>query len=61
MFADAFAVNRFSRIGVGKTPSCAGNSPSVFTDCVVSCCVRSKAAKKCALFWTIGPPNEPPY
>ena len=26
----------------------------------VSCCVRSKAPKKCALFWTIGPPNEPP-
>ena len=41
MFAEAFAVNRFSRIGVANTPSWLGKRPSVFTDCVVSCCVRS--------------------
>ena len=39
--ADTLPVNRFSRFGVAKTPSLAGNSPSVLTVCCVSCCVRS--------------------
>ena len=53
-------VNRFSRYGVAKTPSNSGNRPSVLTACVVSCCVRSAATKKCALSLTIGPPKLPP-
>ena len=60
MLVVPFTVTRFSRYGVGKTPSLDGKRPSVFTAWFVSCCVRSMAPKKCALFVTIGPPNEPP-
>src|SRR4029453_1604418 len=45
----ALPVPRFSRYLPGFGPSCAGNSPLVFTICVVSCWVRSTAKKKCAL------------
>src|ERR1044072_9569306 len=50
-------VNRFSRYGTAKMPSRSGHSPCVFTACVVSRCVRSNAAKKCALSFEIGPPK----
>src|SRR4029453_1520273 len=58
--AAALPVPRFSRYLTGFGPSCAGNSPLVFTICVVSCWVRSTAKKKCALSFEIGPPKLAP-
>src|SRR5436190_12300825 len=59
-FAVTLPVNRFSRYGTGKMPFLSGNSPDVLTACVLSCCVRSTAAKKWALSLAIGPPKLPP-
>ena len=56
----SLTVTRFSRYGVEKMPSWAGKSPFVVTDWNVSWAVRSTAAKKCALSFTIGPPKLPP-
>ena len=43
-----------------KTPSLLGNNPNVLTTWVVSCWVRSMAAKKCARSFASGPPKLPP-